>query len=131
MNIDAFGDLLEDAGLGTKGVDLFKHEMPDDAKVGILLRLPYEGVPIDHELPGYFRTKFQVIVRAARDATGWDLANRIQAALTFGERDLTVEGSVVMRANFCRPRTLPLSYQRSDGNGKEWSIHFDFCFCSA
>lgn len=126
MRIDLLNDLLAAEGLGTPGVDLFEFEMGPECRAGVLIKLPLDGVPIDHELPGYFRCQVQVIVRAQRHETGDALSKKVQAALTFNGRDFSAaDGTPAMRVNFLRPRTLPIVYPRSDGNGKEWSINLD------
>ncbi|AMB48263.1 minor capsid protein [Methylobacterium sp. AMS5] len=127
MRIDCITDYLAAEGLGTVGKDLFEHEMPANTKVGILLRTPLEGIKICHELPGYYRGRaLQAIVRAQKDETGWPLAGRLSKALTLYKREFKdSEGRLVMRINHLLPQTLPITYRRSDGNGKEWSINLD------
>jgi hypothetical protein len=126
MRIDLLADLLAAAKVGTPGKDIFEEEMPADVKAGVLLKLPLQGVPIDHELPGYYRGAVQAIVRAQKVDTGDRLAKRVMEALTLSEHSFTNEaGEEVMHVNFLRPRTLPIVYPRSDGNGKEWSINLD------
>ncbi len=65
-------------------------------------------------------------MRAQKVDTGDRLAKRVMEALTLSEHSFTNEaGEEVMHVNFLRPRTLPIVYPRSDGNGKEWSINLD------
>lgn len=126
MRIDLLADLLEAAMPGTK---IFEDEMPADARAGVLLRLPLLGVPIDWEIPGYLKGQVQAIVRAQKVDTGDALAKKVGDALTFTERSFTdANGVEVMFVNYLRPRTLPIIYPRSDGNGKEWSINLDACY---
>lgn len=129
MRIDLLADLLAAAKIGTPGKDLFEDEMPADARAGVLLRLPLLGVPINWELPGYYKGQVQAIVRAQKVATGDAMAAKVGAALTLFERSFTDDqGAEVMFVNYLRPRTLPIIYPRSDGNGKEWSINLDACY---
>jgi hypothetical protein len=126
MRIDLLADILADAGIGAPGQDIYEEEMPADVRAGVLIKLPLQGVPIDHELPGYFRGAVQVIVRAQKVDTGDRLAKQVMDALTLSERTfLDAQGNEVMHVNYLRPRTLPIVYPRSDGNGKEWSINLD------
>lgn len=124
MRIEFLSDRLEALGLGKVGKSIFEHEMPAECRTGVLLKLPLQGIPIDHELPGYFRGSVQAIVRAQQDETGRTLADKVMAALTITGETFTSDG-VEMRVNFLRPKTLPVTYPRSDGNGKEWSINLD------
>ncbi|MBP2498250.1 hypothetical protein ABID82_005141 [Methylobacterium sp. PvP062] len=129
MRIDLLADLLEAAKIGTPGTSIFEDEMPADARAGVLLRLPILGVPIDWEIPGYLKGQVQAIVRAQKVATGDALARKVSEALTFTDRSFTDDKGVeVMFVNYLRPRTLPIIYPRSDGNGKEWSINLDACY---
>lgn len=126
MRIELLTDLLAESGLGKPGTDLFEFEMPADCRSGVLLKLPLQGIEIDHELPGYFRGKVQAIVRAQKDETGERISKRVSAALTFTNRSFVDDKGVeLMFVNFLRPKTLPIVYPRSVGNGKEWSINLD------
>lgn len=126
MRIDLIADYLEAQDLGLPGVNIFEEEMPASTKVGILLKLPLQGIPVDHELPGYFRGQLQAIVRAQKVDTGDRLAHAVSTALTLVNQPFAGEdGAEAMFVNYLRPRTLPIVYPRSDGNGKEWSINMD------
>jgi hypothetical protein len=126
MRIDLLADVLEAAAPGTH---IYEDEMPADARAGVLLRMPLQGMPINWEIPGYYKGQVQAIVRAQKVATGDALARKVMDALTFVERSFTDEkGADVMFVNYLRPCTLPIIYPRSDGNGKEWSINLDACY---
>lgn len=126
MRIDLLVDHLATSGAGTPGTDLFEYFMPAECRVGVLLKLPLQGIAIDHELPGYFRGSVQVIVRAQKDETGEHLAQRVSGLLTLVNKSFVdTSGKEVMFVNHLRPKTLPIVYPRSVGNGKEWSIHLD------
>ena len=128
MRLSLLADLLEAAQIGVKPEAIYIDEMPATETIGVLLRLPLTGVPINHELPGYYRSQVQAIVRAQKAANGDLLAARVSAALTLTDRSLPAGGPESMFVTFLRPRTLPVVYPRSDGNGKEWSISLDACY---
>lgn len=128
MRLDLLADRLAAAGLGTPGTDIFEFEMAPEVRAGILLKLPLDGIPIDHELPGYHKGAVQAIVRAQKHATGEALAAKVQDVLTIAKLDLLDEEGRGMHVNYLRAKTLPIVYPRSDGNGKEWSINLDACY---
>ena len=123
MNLMALVELLEDAGLGVKGETIFLNMMPVGARQAILLRSPLQGVPIDYELPNYYRAEFQLIVRSDNYAAGEALAAEVVSALTLTEQ---LVGD--MRFTYCRPRTKPVSFPLSDGDLYEFSVPFDSNF---
>jgi hypothetical protein len=127
MNINCLYNRLIAANLGVEGESLFLHTMPADCRQGILLKMPLTGVVIDYELPGFFCTKVQAIVRAQSQVAGETLAKQVSAALEIRLRS-TLAGPPDMLVNWLRPLTLPIVYPRSDGNGLEWSINFEICY---
>lgn len=131
MRLDIIGKYLEDKGIATMGDDLFRNEMSSDVNEGVLLKTPLTGVPIDHYLPGFYRGRLQVIVRARTNEVGQGWADEILAALTikqdteFNDPDT---GDKVMLVHHILPETLPIRYPRSDSNHIEWSLNFLTCF---
>jgi hypothetical protein len=125
MNLMPLANLLQDRGLGTQGTDLFVHMMPAEAEKAVLLRTPLTGTAINYELPGFFKTEFQLIVRvpAASFDTGEELTRDIMSALTMMETQ--VENHFF---NYCRPRTEPTPFPLSKGNLIEFNLMFDCCF---
>jgi len=120
---------LHDLGIAQIGTNLFLFDMPADCIAGILVKMPLTGVAIDHELPGYYHDDIQVIVRAAKFATGQAMADQVMAALTLYEHEFRDGGGVLlMKVNHMLPRTLPIVYRRSEGNQREWSMNF-MCSC--
>lgn len=124
MNLEALSDHIVSLNLGVPGQTLFLHEMPADCHRGILLRLPLIGISVDHELPKYFRGEFQAIVRDKSHSSGAQLAQDLFDAFTLGKMTLLNQTGQGMRFNHLHPKTLPIKYRRSDGNGIEWSINF-------
>jgi hypothetical protein len=125
MKLMPLANLLEAAALGVKGDTLFVGMMPAAAEEGILLRNPLAGTKINHELPGFFQTEFQVIVRtpATQYDDGEALIERVIAALTM--ENVQVEDHAF---NYSRPRTEPVAFPLSKGNLLEFNVMFDCCF---
>lgn len=129
MRFDILAQLLQDAGLGTQGQTIFIHHMDVSATSGILLRAPLEGIKNDYNLPGYHKTKIQVIVRGLIQADGDALAARVSNTLTFYNRIfLNPDNSFAMQVNHICPASLPIIYPRSPAKEIEWSITFETCY---
>lgn len=127
INVSAIAHLLEEAGLGVVSQDIFVEAMPATVTKGLMVRAGIIPNKIDHELPGYYRAKFQVITRAHKRSEAKDLAWAAAKALNFGRKTIG-EGEGQMVINYCRPSQLPLTYPASDGNMIEGSINFDISF---
>lgn len=122
MNLDALAAILVAAGLATEA-EIFQHNMPD-VSAGVLFRMPLEGIRRDHELPGRYKHRLQVIVRGTATAAVRAKATLIAAALTMHETALP--GTYV---TYIREDTLPILYPRSEqGASVEASINFDCCY---
>lgn len=108
------------------GGSIFTDAMDEDVTIGALLRNPLVGVPVDGDLPGYYRTTMQVVVRHTAHDAGEDLARAIQRRLTmFNRRFLDPDTNVLlMRVNYLYPAALPIRFPRSVGGGIEWSLNF-------
>ena len=104
-----------------EGETLFQHGMPETVEFGALVRDNYPGgSKIDHELPGFRKFRFQVIVRAKDYLQGRALAQKVSSALTMGETE--IPGAFV---RYIRPRHDPISYPLSRGGVVEFSTNFD------
>lgn len=125
MNLLALLDLLAAAGLGVVGESLFVHSMPLQANRAVMLRQNLTGTPIDHELPGFYKSSFQVIVRTPTYKDGESLAKSVMAALTLSEAQI---GDMYVR--YCRPVATPVPYPLTDGNMIEHNIQMSICFNS-
>lgn len=123
MKLDILAALLQTAGLGTIGTDIFMHRMEATCARGILLRNPIDGILVDNNLPGYHKTAIQAIIREDTQAVGDTRAKLVMAVLTMGRRDF--DG---MQIKQMYPTKLPIVYPRSVGRGIEWSInlHADY-----
>lgn len=126
MNLDCIAQVLIENNLATaQGVDIFQHHIPDTVAQGLLLKLPMDGIPINHYMIGFFKGRFQVIQRSKNHAFGDTQSLLINSALTFYEREFTDDtGAMLMRVLNCYPSTLPIVYPRTKGNEYEWSCNF-------
>lgn len=123
MNLLPLAEKLEADGLGILAETIFINMIPVEAPIGILLRNDLRGTEIDYELPGYFKTNFQTIVRAPDYVTGHALIEQVSAALMLSEQQV---GSMYFK--FLRPRTKPVVFPLSAGNLLEFSVNFSACF---
>lgn len=123
MNLEPIAEYLEAQAAGTTGVDIFVYEMPHGVKSGVALLNSLSGTPIDHELPGYYKAPFQIVVRNPNYQAAEAKATEVMNLLTF-ERQ--VIGT--MSFQYLRPNHLPVGYPRSDGDEVEFSINFSSCF---
>lgn len=126
MDLELIEAYLQEQGVSDP---IYLFAMPDGIQQGVLLKLPLNGVPVDHELPGYYRGDLQIICRATNHAAGSALAAQVMAAATIRQTLDLVGDDQTLRINFCRPHSLPIRYPRSDDAVIiEWSINFDCCF---
>lgn len=123
MNLIPFAKMLEDATLGIRGQSIFVNSMPAACMRGVLLREKIKGTTIDYELPGYFRAKYQIIVRCVDYLTGEQLMEKVFACLTLSEQDVET-----VHYNYSRPITEPVSFPLSEGNLLEFTADFDTAY---
>ena len=129
MRLDLLADMLQTAGMGTEGVDIFIHRMPAETTEGILLRIPPVGIRNSPELPNYYRAEFQAIVRNANQQAGDLVASQLLNLLTINRRTFTnSDNTFAMEIKQMWNDKLPIVYPRTDGYGLEWSIdlHADY-----
>lgn len=131
MDLESIAQHLSaaDVGVRIEGFDrnIFIHQMPSIVKRGVLIRGPQSAVMIDHELPGYFKTSFQVIVRSDDHRRGQELAEAVSNALTIRLEQMIGQ----MKVRQIYPKHLPLVYPTSEGDRLEWSINFFAAFSNA
>lgn len=125
MNLIALLNILAEKKLGVVGESLFVHSMPLQARKAIMLRQNLTGTPIDHELPGFYKSSFQVIVRTSGYKEGETFAKQVMDALTLSEAQI---GDMYVR--YCRPVATPVPFPMSDGNLIENNIQMSICFNS-
>lgn len=124
MNAMPLIDRLEAAAIGVKGTSLFLNMMPTECELGVLLKPPLNGTQIDYELPGYFKTRLQVVARSHDYAEGLDLCKRAVAALLITSD--TVVGPMTIR--FLRPKHQPVAFPLSEGNFIEFNVSMEICY---
>ena len=124
MNLKPLIERLVERKVGTPGRTLFINMIPADATRGVLLRNPLVGTKINYELPGYYKTEFQLIARAGSYEVGEALIEKAIAALTIGHGERL--GNYVFR--YSRPQTEPSAYPLSKGNLLEFAVDFDVAF---
>lgn len=123
MNLLPIAQKLEADGLGVLAETIYVNTIPVESPQGILLRGKLQGTKIDHELPGYYKTQFQLIVRAATYTVGETLIKQVIQALTVNDRQV---GSIFVR--YMRPVTKPVVFPLSKGNLLEFAADFDVAF---
>jgi hypothetical protein len=110
-------ELIETAGLGEVGVNLFVGTIPADVTEGVMLRDPLVGAELDEGLNGFTQLEFNVIVRSADPAAGYDKALAISRVLRCGQ--VVRPDLFVLRMAPC---TLPVSYPKGDADDIETSV---------
>lgn len=109
-----------------QGETMFRDFLPATCSVGVMTRVPLQGLPIDPNIPGFYKGRMQVIVRHTSPTDGALMAARVQKILTMNgrERYPATELRGEVHLDVFQPETLPISFPRLAGNGFEWSQHF-------
>ncbi len=105
--------------------------MPAECTEGVLIKPPLSGIEHDNYMPGFYKSRLQIIVRAQSEARGEKLAEQsIKALLHRETKDYYDQPGkkFAMRVNFLLQDQLPIRYPRLDGNGIEWSCNFLISF---
>lgn len=123
MDLLPLADTLETAGLGIKAETIFVNMIPVECPQGILLRNKLTGTPINYELPGYYKSRFQLIVRSGSYLDGKALYDQAATALTLNEVQVGA-----MYVKFSRPLTMPVTFPLSNGNLIEHAADFEIVF---
>jgi len=124
MKLESVAEFLEDEGFGRRGTDIFAYHMPEEATTGILLLNPLSGTQIQHDLPGYRKGMFMVVVRAADYQTGFALCSEISALLNMAETDKLADVLV----KYIRPQHDPVVYPNSTGDNLEFAVAFETAY---
>lgn len=123
MKLESFAQKLETAAVGTRGVDIFINHMPQTI-AGLLLRQPFAGSMLDHELPGFRKSSFQLIARATTHAAAEALMLAGIAAIA---TDIEQDYPLSVRVKYVRQRHDPMEFPVSAGNLKELLVNIDVC----
>src|ERR1700732_4089034 len=111
MRYDLIAKVIQDAGFGTMGVNIFIHRMDVECENGILIRGPLDGIPSDDNLPDYYRGSMQVIIRHATQEVGDDIARRLWPTVEMQRRVFTdTDGSLLMDVKQIYLTKLPIIY---------------------
>lgn len=103
---------------------VYVQTIPAEVSPAVMFAAPQIGVRVDPDLPGYHHTSFQMVVRAKKSQDAEILAQRVSDAIETEQRVSLTN----IRVNFIRPRHLPTSFPRSDGDFHEAVVNFDLCF---
>jgi hypothetical protein len=121
---ETLAQYLTDASIGLKlGRNLFIHALPAEVNEGAMLRDYFGGTPINAELPGYIKTRLQLVVRNPDYLSGRAQIDAASAALDF--QDVTLDG---MQVNYLRPVTKPFVFPRMVNGAWEMLVNFDLCY---
>lgn len=115
--------LIEAAGLGEAGVDLYVGTTPADVVKGLMLVDPLTGHELDEGMRGFVSGEFQMIVRDPDPEDGWARALAISRAIS-----LNNVGDQTVAITWIRPVTLPITYPRGDADTVETSVRFRIGF---
>lgn len=120
MKLAAIAQILHGDRVAIIGRSIFIGFMPAE-NYGIMLREPFGGTPIDHELPGWRRTTFMLAVRAPNFAEGDALMKAAMASLDFMQPRQVGD----IRFNYCRPMNEPLFFPTTLGGNVEFLVNID------
>jgi hypothetical protein len=123
MFLEELANIIQDEGVATIGTDLFYYSASPDRDTYALLMFGGDGIPVDNELPGYYNTKYQVIVRSSSYDDGFQLANDVRQALTFYGRQ---SGTITFNQSL--PRDEPRPFRRNEAGIIEFSNNFIVSF---
>jgi hypothetical protein len=130
MIYDILEKKLADSGLVVPGTTLFRSTMPHDVSIGVMIRTPLTGIAIDPHIEGWHKTQMQVITRHVDPVEGATLADNVARVLLV-EKPESYEANAERGAahiNVFYPVTLPIQFPRLEGNGLEFSQHFQAVF---
>lgn len=126
MFLKTLAQYAASVGGGIIGKTLFAYNMPETANLAVLLRQPLTGAQIDYELPGYRKTKFQVVARCkpTEIEQGHALIEGFVQKITLMQ-ETSLAG---YKVKFMRPRHDPIMYPISEGANMEFSVNFDVVY---
>jgi len=124
VRLESIASYLQAQSVGTQGQDIFINAMPALDEAGILLRQPFSGTAIDHELPRYRKTSFMLITRARTMQAAKILMDAAVATLTVSNSDALTD----LHVNYIRPRHEPIAFAPTPGNMTELLVNMDACY---
>lgn len=118
--VEDIGTIIEGAGLGTIGTDIFLYHVDADAVNPCVIVYPANDPPaLDPERPFYLKGKFQTIVRANTYQEGITLSRQLSDALNIHNVETTQ-----MTIKECRPLYQVRVYRRADSGLIEFSVTY-------
>ena len=120
MNLDPICDYIAANTDLVVAENLFSYSIPAQVSNAVLLVAESANGFVDHEIPGIFKNRYQVIVRDAVYETAKTRADELFDLLNLREVDM---GEYVVTHSL--PRHKPFPFRRSDGDLVEFSINFD------
>ena len=130
MIYDILEKKLTDSGLLQAGTTLFRHTMPSDVTIGVMIRPSSGGIAIDPYIKDWHKAQIQVITRHTDPVDGENLAREVcsilmtEGPIEFGTTD--EHGPGVLTRFY--PQMMPIQYPVLEGNVYEFSQHFDAAF---
>ena len=129
MQVEPIIWMLQIAGLGIPGKNLFQDFMPSSVETGILILSPLGGNKIDWELGSAYRRDdtFQIISRAPNRQIAYNQAAPIVRALTITS-EITVPATTStppILFKYIRPTQDPIVYPRQVDQLWECSLNFE------
>lgn len=115
--LEVLASVLQSAGIGTVGQDIFWFHMPEN-HVGVLLLPPLEGIERDENVPGYKKAYFRAVIRNTDYQSALTVANQVASALDFHR--VTVSGVKFKRV---RPTTDPIPFPVPESDVIEVSVN--------
>jgi hypothetical protein len=123
MKLTSFTEKMQTAGVGQQGASIFINHMPVDM-LGVLLRDPFGGLRLDHELPGFRKGSFQLIVR---DKTMAAAQAKMTAAIAAIATELEQDYPQGVKVKYVRQRHDPIAFPVTAGNLQELLVNIDVC----
>lgn len=130
MIFEILENKLVDAGLGVKGVSLFRNFMPADCQIGVLFRTPLTGVDIDPYIEGWHKDRMQAIVRHVDPVLGEDMAHEVIKTLLVNTPEIYPETPEYPETHISLffPMAEPIQFPLLEGNCIEWSLNFKMAY---
>jgi hypothetical protein len=124
VKLESIAEKLQTAGVGQQGQTIFINHMPSET-LGVLLRTPFSGSQLDHELPGFRKTSFQMVVR---DASHGAAMTKMTAAVAALATELETDFPQGMKVKYMRQRNDPIMFPLSAGNLVELLVNIDAAY---
>lgn len=122
-HLEFIAGVIEAAGYGQIGIDLFIDTLPPDVIKGVTLRDPMSGHQYDAAMGGFYNSEILVITRDNDSSAGRARANALAQALT-----INGIGDANTHISWMFPKTLPIVFPRDAADTLEISQRFSIGF---